>query len=230
MTFALTAFRAHGIDVQGPSRKRGIQRMVFEFTALATNNLVSLGNFSGTFWTEVDDSAMGAIVKDIVQNRILPQVAALTAYGSPQLIDRQQRVTAGSGSVTKLDSAASAGGSASETLVVTGLLTTDTILGVSIFEKGAGTATNLAVVDYGDATGSVAVADALPVTFHGDPGAGAKVRVAVLRPSTGDYSVAIQNDMPNISMAASDGETSWVIVTEHELDDGALPVFSEYKA
>lgn len=143
MTFALTAFRANGIDLAGPTRKRGLQRMVFEFTAAASNVAVSLGNFSGTFWTDVVASAMGTAVKDTVQNRIQPQVATLLRVGSPQLLDRVQIAT-------------------------------------------------------------VAAA--------------------------GQYQLALQNDLPNLTLNSGDGETTWVIETIHELDDGAIPVFAEYQA
>jgi hypothetical protein len=71
-------------------------------------------------------------------------------------------------------SAASAGGGTSETLTVTGLLDTDTVLAVSMKAPGA-TATSV-VNGFG-----APAADALPVTYTADPGAGLKVQVTVLR-------------------------------------------------
>jgi len=68
-------------------------------------------------------------------------------------------------------SGASVGGSASETLVVTGLLSSDTILAVT--QKVAG-ANATALVAHG-----VPASDALPISWTADPGAGSVVEVYV---------------------------------------------------
>jgi len=65
----------------------------------------------------------------------------------------------------------SVGGAATETLVVTGLAATDTILSVSQRVPGANPAAFLGWANQ--------AADALDVTWPGDPGAGAIIRVAV---------------------------------------------------
>jgi len=140
MAFALTGFKAHGIDVAGPSRKRGIQRLCFTITSLVGDVTLDLGNFSGTFWSAADDTALGAQVLQDVQ-RIAAQAQALLAIQSPQLLDR--------------------------------------------------------------------------------------VQIAVPA-AAGDYAVAIANNLPNISVFAGSGETSWYIVCELELNDGIQPVFAEY--
>lgn len=72
-----------------------------------------------------------------------------------------------------IDSAASAGGSASETLTFTGLAVGDTILALTPKTVGANAAALRAF-------GTVA-ANQLPVTFTADPGAGAVVRALVLK-------------------------------------------------
>ena len=69
------------------------------------------------------------------------------------------------------DSAASAGGAASEALTVTGLLTTDTILAVSQKTKGAN---GTAIINFG-----TLIADGLTVEYTADPGAGSIVTVLV---------------------------------------------------
>lgn len=75
--------------------------------------------------------------------------------------------------VKEFDSAASAGGAAFEVLTVTGLLATDTILSVSQRVAGASATA---------ATGwNTQANNALTVTWTANPGAGAIVRVAVLR-------------------------------------------------
>lgn len=73
------------------------------------------------------------------------------------------------------DSAASAGGAATETLTVTGLAAADEILSVSQKTKGAnGTALN-------KWTDTARTANQLAVEWTGNPGAGAIVRVCVLK-------------------------------------------------
>lgn len=82
----------------------------------------------------------------------------------------------------RLTSVASAGGSVTETLIVTGLKITDEIMSISQRVKGAGT--------IGTTPHSVAVvgwtnqaADALDIEWVADPGAGAIVEIMVRRPT-----------------------------------------------
>lgn len=70
-------------------------------------------------------------------------------------------------------SSATVGGSATETITVTGLAAADTIIGVSMKTKGAN-----AVSVAGNTTQA---ANALTVVFTADPGAAAIVRVTVLK-------------------------------------------------
>jgi hypothetical protein len=72
-----------------------------------------------------------------------------------------------------LDSAAGAGGAASEAMVVTGLLATDTILSVVQMTKGAN---NLPLLGF-----SGLAADELTAVWSADPGAGAVIKVLVKR-------------------------------------------------
>jgi hypothetical protein len=73
------------------------------------------------------------------------------------------------------DSAASAGGAATETLTVTGLAAADTILAVSQKTKGAN---GTAIIKWTDTSRT---ADQLAVEWTGNPGAGAVIRVLVLK-------------------------------------------------
>lgn len=84
------------------------------------------------------------------------------------------RVDAGiAAQILTIDSAASAGGSATESLTFTGLLATDVILALTPMTEGANPA---AISEFG-APG----AGSLSVTFTADPGAGAVVRALVYR-------------------------------------------------
>jgi hypothetical protein len=127
--------------------------------------------------------------------------------------------------VTALTSAASAGGSATETLTVTGLLTTDTILAATIVEDGA----NPAYIQ--EAAKTCAVANQYIVTFSADPGAGAEVRVVVSRAVTavqaGTYQLtmdATYTQMPNILFLSGDAPTAYVLELCWVLKPGEAPV------
>jgi len=78
-----------------------------------------------------------------------------------------------SAKLVKYGSAASAGGGASEALVVTGLAVGDTILSVS--QRVAG-ANNTAITAF-----NTLIADGLTIEWTADPGAGAEVDVLVLK-------------------------------------------------
>lgn len=140
MAFGLSGFKAHGIDVAGPSRKLGIQRLCFTITGTAADVDLDLGDFSGTFWTAVGAATLGANVKETVQ-RIVAQAQAFLAVKSPELADRIQIATPA---------------------------------------------------------------------------------------GNGEFSLALQNSLPNIAVFAGDGETAWYVVVELELNDGIMPVFEEY--
>jgi len=75
--------------------------------------------------------------------------------------------------IQKYDSAASAGGAATETLTVTGLAAGDTILAVSQVTKGA---LGTALIKWTDTSRT---ANQLAVEWTGNPGAGAVIRVVV---------------------------------------------------
>lgn len=80
----------------------------------------------------------------------------------------------GEGQVLQLESAASAGGGATEDdVVVAGLLATDEILSVSQRVEGGN---SLALIGWSDQQDG-----SLDLTWTGDPGAGAIVRVAIKR-------------------------------------------------
>lgn len=75
--------------------------------------------------------------------------------------------------IKTLTSTAGAGGGATEAMVLTGLLTTDTILSVTQKTKGAN---SLPLLGY-----STQAANALTGIWSADPGAGAVIVVTVLR-------------------------------------------------
>lgn len=233
MTFALTKVRAYGIEVEEAVNKRYIQRLILTITAANTDTALDVGDFTsgslGTFWDAVDGSEPGDTALAAIRD-IKTRAESFVAVGGSALAGKAPVDASRAGPVTKLDSAASAGGNATETMTVTGLLTTDVILGVCQFVDGAGAATG--ILAFGGATGVCSVADQLSVTWNADPGAGAKVRVAVLRttvttPDAGTYQVAMDAtnaQFPNITFASGDAPTSYNLVLEWFLKDGHEPV------
>jgi hypothetical protein len=97
MAFALTQFQSYGINVVGPSQKRGIQRATLTITGLVTDVDLDIGDDSGTFWTEAQaDATYGQLATkalDVLQ-RIEDQSSALIAVKSEQLLDRLQAAAA----------------------------------------------------------------------------------------------------------------------------------------
>lgn len=210
MAFALTKFEARGVKFEGPvPEKRAKQEVVLTITGLSTDVDLDIGSDAGTFWTDAEaDSTYGDLATEALAKLqdIVSKSAALLSVKSQQLLDRNTLVA--------LDSDASSGGAASETLTVTGLLTTDKILSATIVEDGA----NAAYIQ--EAAKTCATDDEYVVKFNTDPGAGAEVRVLAERES---YSVAIENKRPNITAHTATGETSYTIVLEYELNDEEVP-------
>lgn len=97
MAFALTGFASYGVNVVGPSQKRGIQRATLYITGLVTDVDLDLGDDSGTFWTEAQaNSTYGELAtKSLdVLNKIEDRSTAVIAVKSQQLIDRLQAAAA----------------------------------------------------------------------------------------------------------------------------------------
>ena len=218
MAFALTEFKAYGTEIDEGLTKRFKQTAVLTITAANTNTALDLSTAAGTFWTAVAKPTALAALKDIN----LRAKAFVKAGGSGLAGKVQQR--ASYTSYVKLTSAAIAGGAASETLTVTGLLGTDTIISVSQETKN-GTAT---VAPSGWDTQA---ADSLKVYFAANPGAGGTVSVFVSRPSvttvlSGSYILALGTlaNVPDITFLSGDAPTAYTIILDWELKDGYQPV------
>lgn len=89
MTFALTKFRTNAIRHMGTSSKRAIQQVYFEVTGANTDIDLDIGDASGTFWTAVGGSGLGAIALAEL-DKIADNAAFLRGYSSPQLIGKIQ--------------------------------------------------------------------------------------------------------------------------------------------
>lgn len=229
MTLALTKVVALGVPVAEPVTKRWLQRLTLTITAANTDATHDYGTYAGTFWTAVGSTEPGLTALKAIKD-IQVRASSFLRAGGKGISDKAM-VDASRDLITKIDSAASSGGNATETLTVTGLLTTDTILGVSQFVDGAGA--GVGILAYGNASGAAAAANALSVTWDADPGAGAKVRVAIKRasgtttPEAGTYQLALNGTntkLPDISFASGDAPTATEITLEWLLKDGEEPV------
>lgn len=232
MTRAVTEFEARAIRIDGALSGRNLQMVRIKGTAANTDTAFDIGATGGTFWAEADGTATGLAALNALKS-IQTKVKALLSFDGKGITDRQ-KIDATYPSITKLDSAASAGGNATETMTVTGLLTTDTILSVCQFVDGAGAA--VGILAFGGATGVCSVNDQLSTTWNADPGAGAKIRVAVQRDSTtvnaGQYK-AVQNTtsfIPDLTFASGDAPTAFEFIAILLLKDGELPAEYEVAA
>lgn len=226
MAFALTSIKAYGIEAEEPLNKDYKQFLELNITGLATDVDLDIGDYTGgTFWTAIGTTSDQAKALLLALKAI--QIRAKCFNGASGLgISTKQQIS-GPGILT-LDSAASAGGAATETLTVTGLLTTDSLQAVTQFQKGA---SGTALIDWGGASGEVAVANQLPAEWTANPGAGAKVRVvfsrAVSTPGAGQYIMTLDSTntlIPNLLFASGDAPLVYSLILNWTLKSNELPV------
>lgn len=223
MTFVLTKVQTYGIEAEEPLNKRYRQYMVLTITAANTDIALDLGSNQsgslGTFWTAVSGTATGAGALQAIQD-IVTRADYFDSIGG-NFMSRSQ----GDGSfasVVMLNSTASTGGSASETLALSGAATGDTVLSAYLVAGPTGS------VVMQRAASSIATANLFPVVFSGDPGNSAVVRVQLLRtgttPDAGTYQVSYANKTPNILFASGDAPTSYSVVLKWILQPQTGPV------
>lgn len=142
--FALTKFRTWGVDIAGPSGKRGLQHATLTITAALTDVALDIGTDGGTFWTQAfANNVYGQLARKAfdILNRIETNAEALWDVRTAQLLDRVQ--------------------------------------------VGAA-------------------------------------------PAAGQYVLAIVGQIPNITVAAGDGELVWIVDLEWSMNDGIFPVVSSF--
>lgn len=226
MAFALQSIKAYGVEAEEPLNKDYRQFLELNITGLATDVDLDIGDYTGgTFWTAIGTTSDQAKALLLALKAI--QIKAKSFNGVSGLGLGAKTQISGPGVLT-LDSAASAGGAATETLTVTGLLTTDALQAVTQFQKGA---SGTALIDWGDASGACAVANQLPAEWTADPGAGAKVRVVfkrtVVTPGSGQYIVTLDSTntfIPNLLFASGDAPLVYSLIIEWTLKSNEIPV------
>lgn len=230
MAFAITKVQCYGIEAEEPVNKRYRQYMVLNLTAANTDVDLDLGDNQtgslGTFWDAVDGTTIGANALLAIQD-IVTRAESFDSFGG-NFLDRAQ-ADSSFGAITVTNSSASTGGSASETLTLTGAATGDTVLSAYLVAGPTGTVT------LQRAASSIATADAFPVVFTGDPGTTAVARVVLQRASgssgavaAGTYAVSYANKTPNILFSSGDAPTTYEIILKWILAPQVAPV--EYYA
>lgn len=229
MTFVVTKVQAYGIEAEEPLNKRYRQYMYLTITAANTDVALDLGSNQagslGTFWTAADDTATGAGALLAIQD-IVTRAEVFDSWGGEW--NSRAQVDAASTLITALNSTASTGGTAAQSLGLVGAVTGDIVLGATVVTAASG-AVALQV-----AASSIATAAVYPVTFTGDPGSGAVVRVALKRAAgttaveAGTYQVSYANKTPNFLFASGDAPTSYEVILKWILQPQTAPV--EYYA
>jgi hypothetical protein len=103
MAFALTKFSSYGVNIVGPSYKRGTQKALLTITALVTDVSLDLANDSGTFWTAaLANATYGSVATKAlsVLDKIDTVASALLGVKSQQLLPRLQAAAAAGTSYT----------------------------------------------------------------------------------------------------------------------------------
>lgn len=223
MTFALTEFQSYGIEAEEAVNKRYKQVAIFTITAANTDVDLDIGDYSGTFWTAVSATEPGTTALKAVKD-IQTRALSFVGLGGSSLAPYVQG-DASIPVVSLLDSSASAGGSANETLTVTGLLTTDTVVSARMTTEGAN---NVAVKTFAK---TCAVNGQYAVEWTADPGAGAVVTVAIQRATTtvqaGTYQLTMDStntNLPNILFLSGDAPTAYKLQLEWVLKSQEQPV------
>ncbi len=224
MTFVVTQVQCYGIEAEEPLNKRYRQFMYLTITAANTDTALDLGSYIagslGTFWTAADDTATGAGALQALQD-IGTRAQAFDTLGG-NFMSRAQ-VDSSAVSMVMINSSASTGGSASETLTLTGAATGDTV--VSAYTVAGPTGS----VVLQRAPSSIATSGVFPVVFTGDPGGTAVIRVQLARPATttpvaGTYTIAYANNTPNILFASGDAPTAYTVTLVWHLMPNVGPV------
>lgn len=222
MTIVLTKVTAYGIEASEPLQKRFKQSLILEGTGANTDVTYDFGTYAGTFWTAVGSTEPGISALKAVKD-INIKAKCFFAAGGTGLNGK----VAADGSiplVQALTSAVYAGGSATPTLAVTGLLTTDTILGAQQVAKNANSLPLIGTA------ATCAVADQYAVVYSADPGATGTVKVVFSRATTtvqaGTYQLTMDGtnvNIPDILFLTGDAPTAWKFCLEWYLKDQEIP-------
>ncbi len=158
MTRVVTSWSAYGVyRDEALTRQPAFQFLRLTGTAANTDTAFDLGDFAGTFWGQVDNTATGLnalkTIKDISTRALEFQYVTGLGLNGKALIDASRTL------IRSYDSTATAGSTgASRALTVTGLLSTDTVLGVTSKTAGSHVNTKRVVINATVAGGGASTA------------------------------------------------------------------------
>jgi len=224
MAFACTKFKAYVVTAQSPTRARKLQRVAMTVTGLNSDTALDIGTLGGTFWTAAKaDGTYGSIANAAYDTlvKIVAEALALDEIGGT--IEAYDRNDGQKYDYFVYESAAGAGGGATEAMTVTGLLATDTILSVSQSTKGAISLPLLGFNTLG--------ANTLTGVWSADPGAGAKILVTVRRTASAassSYGMSISGKLPIITFVSGGAPTTNYLEMQWELADNKNGFFADY--
>jgi hypothetical protein len=84
MAFALTEYKAYGIDISEPVTKRAIQVFECTITAAAADIDLDIGDVAGTAWSAIDNNALGLAAK-VAFSEILGKADRLILASCPEI-------------------------------------------------------------------------------------------------------------------------------------------------
>jgi hypothetical protein len=84
MAFALTDYRAYGLDISEPVQKRAIQIFECTITGLAADVDLDIGDVAGNAWSAIDGTSMGLAAK-VAFTEILSKADRLASWCSPEI-------------------------------------------------------------------------------------------------------------------------------------------------
>jgi hypothetical protein len=84
MAFALTDYKAYGIDISEPVTKRAIQVFECTITGLAADVDLDIGDVAGNAWSAIDNNAIGLAAK-VAFTEILGKVSRLIVASCPEI-------------------------------------------------------------------------------------------------------------------------------------------------
>ena len=100
MAFALTDYRAYGLDISEPIQKRAVQIFECTITGTTADIALDLGDVAGTAWSAIDDNALGLAAK-VALTEILTKVDRLAQWSCPEIENALPVIAGGSATTGK---------------------------------------------------------------------------------------------------------------------------------
>ena len=220
-TFALTKFNAYGFIIDSQIKKRAMQRATLHITAANTDTALDLGSDSGTFWTAAEaDATYGDMATNALErlNEIVDNALVLNNIGG--ILPYQQQGVCSSNTLSYCDATVVTGSGLTEDIACSGLLTTDTLLGVTQKVKG----------DDGYALNAWAASAAgyITLSWTSPPGASSVSRVVYSRATGYCYTLTVTDKRPQITFVSGSAPTTYYVTLEWELSDEKYIIYADY--